>query len=202
MRPMDARTIEARTHGRFLVRDGDARRQLIGFHGYGENAEEHLAQLEQIPGAESWTLVSVQALHPFYRMRSGEVVANWMTKQDRELAIADNIDYVRRIVATLGASERRVFLGFSQGAAMAYRAAAAIGCDAVIVLGGDLPPDVAGQPLPQVLIGRGRAEEWYTASKLAHDLQFVPHAAVFEFDGGHEWTEAFRARAGELLASL
>jgi predicted esterase len=202
MRAMDVRTIEARVHGRYLVRAADPRRLLAGFHGYGENAEEHMAQLERIPGADAWTLVAVQALHPFYRGRTGEVVASWMTKQERELAIADNIDYVRRVVAAFGEAERIVFAGFSQGTAMAYRAASVIRCDGLLILAGDVPPDVARKPLPRVLIGRGRAEEWYTAEKLARDLPSVPGAEVFEFDGGHEWTEAFRLKAGEWLATI
>ena len=47
-----------------------------------------------------------------------------MTRQDREAAIADNIDYVDRVVAaTRTAAEPLVFAGFSQGVAMAFRAA-------------------------------------------------------------------------------
>jgi len=52
----------------------------------------------------------VQGLHRFYRSRSEIVVASWMTKQDRELAIGDNIDYVRRAVESFGGYERLVFL--------------------------------------------------------------------------------------------
>src|SRR3954453_16521180 len=113
--------IETKTHGRYLVRRGASQRKiLIGFHGYGESAERHLAELEKLN--VDWTLVAVQALHPFYT-KTQEVVASWMTGQDREQAIADNIEYVRRVVDQLGVYEKLVFLGFSQGAAMAYRAA-------------------------------------------------------------------------------
>src|SRR5436190_8550298 len=103
----ETRLIETTTHGRYLVRRG-SRRMLIGFHGYAENAERHLAELEKIEGAAEWTLVAVQALHPFYT-RSEEVVANWMTRQDREIAIADNINYVRRVVDELQPRDKLVF---------------------------------------------------------------------------------------------
>ena len=53
---------------------------LVGFHGYGENAEKHLVEMESI--GSGWTLASVQGLHRFYT-RSEEVVASWMTRQDR-----------------------------------------------------------------------------------------------------------------------
>ena len=119
----ETKIIETRTHGRYLVKRGESNRLLIGFHGYGENAERHLAELEKLD--VDWTLVAIQALNRFYT-RSEEIVANWMTREDRELAIDDNIHYVHRVVEELGPHERLVFAGFSQGAAMAYRAAASI----------------------------------------------------------------------------
>jgi predicted esterase len=197
---MDVRLIEARTHGRVIVRAADPRHLLVGFHGYAQNAEEMIAELEQIPGAESWTLAAVQGLHRFYRSRSEIVVASWMTKQDREAAIGDNIDYVRRAVESFGGYERLVFCGFSQGAAMAYRAASAIRCDGVVVLGGHLPPDVDASKLPPVLIGRGVRDDWYTPAKLESDRARLASVDVIELDSGHEWSDAFRAKAGELLS--
>src|SRR5262245_47905561 len=89
---------------------------------------------------EGWLLASIEALHRFYTKR-GDVVATWMTKQDRELEIADNTAYVWSVVDTVrrGGQRRRplVFVGFSQGVAMAYRAAASGECNGLIVLAGD-----------------------------------------------------------------
>ncbi|MEA2572130.1 MAG: hypothetical protein QOI24_4131 [Acidobacteriota bacterium] len=194
--------IEVRAHGRYLSRlidDGSG--TLIGFHGYAENAERNFAELVRIPGIERWSVIAVQALHSFYVPKTGEVVASWMTKLNRDEAIADNLEYVRRIVAAVSVRRPLVFLGFSQGAAMAYRAAAAIKSDAVIVLGGDLPPDVDATALPPALVGRGSRDEWFAAEKLEKDLSFLPGATTVIFDGGHEWTDAFRAAAGEFLGS-
>jgi dienelactone hydrolase len=200
---MDVRLVEARTHGRVLIRTADPRRLLIGFHGYAQNAEELFAELERIPGVESWTIAAVQGLHRFYRSRSEVVVSSWMTRQDRETAIADNISYVQKVVDSFGDYDRRAFIGFSQGAAMAYRAAASIACDAVVILGGDLPPDVDASKLPRrLLIGHGTRDEWFTAAKLDADRARVPEAEVIELDAGHEWTDAFRAKAGELLLTV
>jgi len=207
MSEIEVRSVEARVHGRMLVRTGDPRRLLVGFHGYAESADTHLAELLRIPGAGEWTVVAIQALHRFYNRRTPEVVASWMTGQDRELAIADNLAYVRSAVATLGEHDRLVFAGFSQGASMAYRAAAAIPADALIILGGDLPPDVIAQkrvqPLPSVLVGRGERDDWFTAEKLEHDSSFLRTAArdvtTCVFDGGHEWTDVFRDAAGKQL---
>jgi predicted esterase len=179
---------------------------LVGFHGYGETADSHLAQLEQIPGIDRWSVASVQALHPFYRRSGEEVVASWMTKLDRELAIEDNLGYIRSAIDALPARERLVFAGFSQGAGMAYRAAALIPANGLICLGGDVPPDVLAfaSQLPPILIGRGHRDEWFTDEKLKKDLRSLEgrDVAVCEFDGGHEWSDAFRQRAGEFLSTL
>ena len=201
---VETRTIGATVHGRYLVRSGPPERLLVGFHGYAENAERHIVEMTRIPGVENWTVAAVQALHPFYLSRTLEIVASWMTRQERELAIADNKAYVRSVVSALPRPHSLVFLGFSQGTAMAYRAAADQRSAAVIVLGGDLPPDVTAG-IPPVLIGRGSRDDWYTQEKFEKDLKFlktVTSVTPCLYDGAHEWTDEFRAAAGEFLARL
>jgi predicted esterase len=216
----DATTIErvdTRVHGRFHYRppgnvEGPVR-LLVGFHGFGENGALHMEELERLPGLESWALVAIEALHPFYT-RSGRIVACWMTSQDRELAIAENTTYVRtvidRVVADLAAPVRLSLIGFSQGTAMAYRAGAHCGhpVDSLVALGGDVPPELAelGKlPIERVLIGRGLDEDWYGTDKLASDRETLAGLGltpeVCEYEGGHEWTDAFRRRAGQFLRS-
>ncbi|HUP49048.1 MAG TPA: phospholipase [Thermoanaerobaculia bacterium] len=209
---MEVRTVEAVVHGRVLYEHRSDERLLAGFHGYGENAERHILDLQKIPGIESWSVAAIQALHPFYSRRGGgeDIVASWMTRLDRELAIADNVEYIRRALATIwrgttgGAT--LVFAGFSQGVAMAYRAAAfAAPADGLIVLAGDVPPDVAaaGAALPPVLVGRGSRDDWYAEERLARDLDTlrpVTEVTVCTFEGGHEWSDEFRNAAGEFLS--
>ena len=99
---IERHVVEARTHGRYLLRapagGDDAAAIVVGCHGYGENAERHLAELSTIPGAERAALVAVDALHAFYERKSGDVVRGWMTKELRELAIEDNVVYLRSIL--------------------------------------------------------------------------------------------------------
>ncbi len=94
------RQIPATVHGRYLIRSAtnDCRGLVFGFHGYSTNAEHLLEEMAAIPDISDWTLVAVQALHPFYNTKTSEVVASWMTKLDRELAIGDNIRYVSAVV--------------------------------------------------------------------------------------------------------
>lgn len=199
----DLRTVATTVHGRYLVQQGPAERLLVGFHGYGEDAEIHLADLLQIRGIEQWTVASVQALNRFYRSRSTATAGCWMTRQDRELAIADNIAYVQKVVATFADVKTIVFAGFSQGVAMAYRAAANVRCHGVITLGGDVPPDVV-ETLPPVLVGRGMTDDWYTAEKFEKDLkvlQAITNVTTCVYHGSHEWNDEFRDAAARFLSS-
>ena len=203
--------IPVTAHGRLLIDDAETAsplRILAGCHGYAQSADEMMEMLRGIPADASWTRVSIQALHRFYRGRSQTTVASWMTRQDREAAIADNIEYINRAVdAAVGADAGPlVYLGFSQGASMAARAAVhgKRRASGLVILGGDIPADVktdSGSRLSTlpVLVGIGSGDTWY--QKLVDaDLQFLrdrgvsPH--VVRFSGGHEFTDDFRSAVG------
>ena len=228
---MHVHSIAAQVHGRYLVDrpEGDEPFPLlVGFHGYAERAEHMLEALQRIRGERPWLLVSVQALNRFYT-RSQDVVGNWMTREDRELVIADNIAYVAAVVAAVRrdypTTTHVVYAGFSQGVAMAYRALAfaaagpgvspntagpgespGIRAAGGILLAGDVPPDVAPwlASLPPLLIGRGTTDDWYTEAKAAADLSLFAAAGVspqiLVFEGGHVWDESFITAAGQFLA--
>jgi predicted esterase len=208
------RTIATGTHGRYLEEIPEhSRATLVGFHGYQENAAIQFEVLRQIAGSRSAGLVSVQGLHRFYS-RSNDVVASWMTKEDRDQAIADNLAYVAKVMEAVtsdsGLTRPLIYVGFSQGVAMAYRAAALSQrpCDGVIALAGDLPPDVAplAASLPRVLLGRGSEDKWYTGEMSAKDLDTLRAAGVavteHVFDGGHAWAPDFIARASQFVDEL
>ena len=208
-------SIDTPTHGRVLIKDAAASdsvpRLLVGFHGYAQNAEDMLAELDRIPGSDAWTLVSIQALHRFYSRGNERVVASWMTRQDRELAIADNIVYVDRVVRSLLADAPQapvVFVGFSQGVAMAYRAGVlgAHRAHGVIAIGGDIPPEVKISPanrFPAILLAAGESDPLYTPAKLNADEAFLASIGVrhdtYWYPGGHEWTEKLRDRIQRAL---
>jgi predicted esterase len=213
----EARTIGVRAHGRYLVERaaGVPQALVIGFHGYAEPAESQLARLKTIPGSEHFLLVSVQALNRFYRRRTQEVIASWMTRQDRELAIADNVAYVSSVVAKVSgecpATTPIVYAGFSQGASMAYRAVCLSSAHqaAVIALGGDIPPELdeaALRRIPSALLGRGLRDEWYTQAKLDGDVERLRAAGVpartAVLDAAHEWTAEFGGDAAAFIGAL
>jgi len=212
---IETRLLSTTTTGRYLVEPASrpGAPLLVGFHGYAQRAEHLLEDLRRIPGAEDWTLVAVQALHRFYHPKTREVVGSWMTSLDRDQAIADNISYVLRVVAELRAergSGRLVLGGFSQGAAMAWRAAAhCVPCHGLIVLGGDLPRDVVqihSLALPPVLLGRGDEDTFYTSQQMEGDLASLQaigcQAEAIRFEGGHEWGAGFLVAVGEFLRQV
>jgi predicted esterase len=187
----------------------------VGFHGYGQNARAFLEVLRGIPGSERWLIASVQALHPFYHPRTNEVIASWMTREDREHAIADNVAYVDAVLDDLagayGAPRAIVFAGFSQGVAMAYRAAV-LGARrgrAIFAAGGDLPPELAARTdleWPAVVACTGTDDSWYTPALLERDLAVLRSrgaaARGVTFRGGHDWSADVSAAAAQLLAGI
>ena len=226
-------SIETSTHGRVLIEDAadEFSVRLVAFHGYGQSADDILSEVQRIPGASQCQIVAIQGLHRFYTRTDQQVVASWMTRQDRELAIADNVQYVDRAIerialdsgaAPASASPKLVFVGFSQGVAMAYRAAVrgrhrAAG---IVALAGEIPPELKSGSIrsaasagardsnrwPSVLIGVGTGERWYVPEEVDADIAFlrsqgVAHEVV-RFEGGHEWTEEFRKRVGRWVEDL
>jgi predicted esterase len=211
---MHTKIVLTRTHGRYLIDIPDhSRATLVGFHGYKENAAIHMDVLRRIAGSRSFALISIQGLHRFYTT-GGAVVASWMTKEDREHAIADNVDYVGRVLTAIadesGITRPMMYVGFSQGVAMAFRAAAFVQrpCDGIVALASDVPPDVApvAGTLPRTLLGRGDDDELYSAAQAAKDLDVLKSAGVrveaHTFAGGHLWTPAFIEKTAQFIDEL
>jgi predicted esterase len=213
MPEIEIHSIPTLTHGRVMVRQARAaasRGLLVGFHGYMENAAIQMTRLEELPDALRWTLASIQGLHRFYRGRSEDVVAGWMTREDRETAIADNLAYVAAALETVphDPAGRIVYVGFSQGAAMAFRAAVRgqRTATAVIAVGGDVPPELledSSTAFPHVLLARGERDEWYTQAKQETDIAALTARGVslqtVTYDGAHDWTAAAATAIGDFL---
>jgi len=201
---MDVHVVPTMTHGRVLVREARAaarRGVIVGFHGYMENAQIQMTRLEAIDDASAWTLVSIQGLHRFYRGRSEEVVASWMTREDRDVAIADNLSYVAAALEQVphDDSTRIVYAGFSQGVAMAFRAGVrgTRGASAIVAVGGDVPPELLADGsgrFPPVLLARGARDDWFTSTRFENDVAALSERTdglqPLEYDGAHEWNAA------------
>jgi predicted esterase len=212
------RSVATTIHGRYLTVPAVAPEPapiLVGFHGYAENAEAQLERLTAIPESDRWLCISVQGLHRFYQRRTEVVVASWMTRQDREIAIEDNVTYVAACIdaaiAEWPALPSIVFAGFSQGVGMAFRAAvnSKHRVSGVIAVGGDVPPEIspaALAKLPAVLIARGMTDELYTEEQFARDEERLRSSSVqlraLRLNAGHAWPGELSAAASQFLKEL
>lgn len=213
---MDVHAVPTMTHGRVLVQEARAavrKGLLVGFHGYMENAKIQMDRLQAIRGASDWTLVSIQGLHRFYRGRSDDVVASWMTREDRELAIADNLAYVAAALDQIPHDRltRVVYTGFSQGVAMAFRAGVlgAVPSSAVIAIGGDVAPELMADEtlrFPAVLLARGSRDDWFTQAKFDKDVAALTTRGVavepLVYEGAHEWNEPVSDAIAAFLSKI
>jgi predicted esterase len=195
---------EATVAGRYALKlstEADAPGPLvIGFHGYAQSCEDNFSVLEMCFSKLNPTLCSVQGLNAFYR-KNGSVVASWMTKVDRELAIENNVNYIEKVwkgVREQSKATETIFFGFSQGAAMAYRMAllSEIPCSHIIAIGGELPPELRshkGLDDTTFMIGRGHSDPLYSEEHFQRDaklLENIQKSVVrLSYEGAHEINE-------------
>lgn len=119
----------------------------IVLHGYGHLARYFLRKFEGLE--EGRLIVAPEGLSRFY-LDDGHtrVGSTWMTREDREHEIADQLTYLDRLSDHLRAGsqagERLNVLGFSQGVATACRwvAMGRTTISRLVLWGGTLPPDI------------------------------------------------------------
>ena len=125
MEPKSGNIKVTRTARYFTLGDNTLPLQTVVYvlHGYGMSAKEFIAQFECLvkPGV---MIVAPEGLSRFYRKGfSGDVIASWMTKEDRLAEIEDYVGYLdslHRLVVS-GKDVITIVLGFSQGVATASR---------------------------------------------------------------------------------
>jgi predicted esterase len=206
--------IDTTVSGRFLVEPSSCKPSplLVGFHGYGQTAEDEIALLRQIPGSCDWLCCSIEALHPFYNAK-GNLGACWMTSRERERCICENVRYADAVIKCVkisyAVSEVLVFQGFSQGTAMACRAALLGGhrASGVMLLGGDIPPELeVSGGIGRVHLARGSIDRFYPQEQYERDaVRLLDAAVTFDsclYKGSHWANEEYFKAAGEFLRSF
>lgn len=173
----------------------------ILLHGYAQTAAEFLAQCSPL-AREQRVLVAPEALSRFYRRgSSGPIGASWMTREARDAEIADYVEYLDGVARwcerELGVASRPAVLGFSQGAATAWRWAmlGETRPSRILSVGGGIPPDLELSTRRAQLEGlcvdivRGRDDAYHTAEWLERDRARLAELRiscdVHEFDGAH-----------------
>ena len=179
-------------------------------HGYGQLASRFLARFAALDDGTR-LLVAPEALSRFYLdavsgtpAAERRVGATWMTREDREAEIADQVVYLDAVLAATRAplagdgDAAVVALGFSQGVATVSRWAVAseTRLARLVLWGGRLPPDLelpalrerlAGAP---VILVSGATDVFVPPEKLAEERARLEGAgiaaSVLSFTGGHE----------------
>lgn len=212
---MQEYTIQTSVSGRYLLQSpshSGTSALFVGFHGYGQTAEDELALLNAIPGSESRICCSIEALHPVYTSR-GDPGSSWMTSRQREQRIAENVYYVdaviKQVMETSPVNGRLCFHGFSQGCGMACRAVllGSYRASGLMLLGGDIPPDLSVQSnAGRVHLARGNGDRFYTQEQFEHDCVRIQEAGIplvsTLFRGEHGANEEYFNAAGEFLESV
>ena len=119
----------------------------IVIHGFRQTAKSFIADFESLLNDTTF-FIAPEALNRFYIDRQGtEVVASWMTREDRLNEIKDYINYLDTLYVdlNLGSFKGQITaLGFSQGASTLTRwlDATKSRVDRTIVYAGEVAPEL------------------------------------------------------------
>lgn len=168
---------------------------LFVLHGYGMQASEFIKRFNSLiePGT---IIVAPEGLSRFYRKGfAGDVVASWMTREDRHHEIADYIAYLNQLydLFIVSDSVKAYVLGFSQGASTASRWVMAGNrkFDGFIIWSGEFAPDIAEfnrgiEVIWQIL---GDSDEFIDTSRFEKQTQYLESKGFkiknVQFEGGH-----------------
>ena len=175
-------------------------------HGYGQLAREFLAGFEPI-AAPGRLIAAPEALSRFYtgsadaRHSAARVGASWMTREDREAEIADQIAYLDgiadQLLSQLPDRPRVRALGFSQGASAVCRWAV-LGKtrpNELILWAGEIPAEFTDETLAERLrhvavnVVAGSRDRLVPDALVRHQEARLRKAGleprVSRFDGGH-----------------
>lgn len=196
----------------------------IACHGYGQLASNFVEPFARI-ATPSRQIVAPEGLSRFYLERSrvgvntqASIGATWMTREDRDAEIADQISYLDLLHDTVvqersGRVRLRV-LGFSQGVATVSRwlvRGSRVQADEIILWAGAFPPDIdvahfarrVGAAQVLLVVGaRDTLAPWAAAEETLGRFTAEGIAArLLTFEGGHRLDDATLASiAGSIAA--
>lgn len=144
---MKGTLVSTKTYRYFTYGNQDkAKKLLYVLHGYGQLAEYFIRKFHSI--SEDFFIVAPEGMHRYYlNGNSGRVGASWMTKEDRESDIHDNLNWLNQLDAEISKThsfDKKIVLGFSQGSATAARwfYNGKVNADHLIIWASVFPPDL------------------------------------------------------------
>ena len=180
----------------------------IVLHGYGQLARYFLNKFEGI--APDVAFVAPEGLSRFYLDEGHQRVgATWMTREDREMEITDQREYLDSLVEELRKTNPTVpvkVLGFSQGVATACRwsLGGRTRVSRLVLWAGSIPPEPSATELGKgwadirvdVVLGTSdpyQGDKELQAMTARLDMAGVQHE-VHRFTGGHTLEPVLLAR--------
>ena len=167
---MEERSIIVQRTARYHVMGDAAKAKSIWIvlHGYGHLARFFLNGFDGLE--EDRFIVAPEALSRFYTNNDfTRVGASWMTREDREHEIADQISYLDSLLAQVRTACPKATevgaLGFSQGVSTLCRwtVHGSAAPDRIVIWGGSMPPELEAERL---------GERWRSARiDLVHGIE-------------------------------
>ncbi|MFT5513597.1 MAG: putative esterase [Bacteroidia bacterium] len=118
----------------------------IVLHGYGQLASTLIETFESLV-SDKCAVIAPEGLHRFYKKGFyGEVVASWMTKEERLNDINDYCAYLDLVYQQFTKSGQKIrIFGFSQGVATACRwvSKSSVRLDSLVLWAGTFPTDIS-----------------------------------------------------------
>lgn len=170
----------------------------IVLHGYAQLASTFIEQFDFMVDHNT-AVIAPEGLHRFYRRGfNGEVVASWMTKEDRLNDILDYVSFLNAVHAQFTNPRQRVnILGFSQGVATACRwlAESDLIPSNIVLWAGTFPSDITLEPGESVFnntrtfLAYDSEDPFRTEESWNKQLVFFEKMGIqpelFEYEGKH-----------------
>ena len=192
--------------------NGETRDLWIACHGYGQLALPFLTSLAKV-AAPDRLIVAPEGFSRFYVDRTSmttdpppKVGASWMTREDREVEIGDQVAYLDSLLGELRTQlpedVRLRLLGFSQGVATVCRwvARGTVRPNELILWGGSFPLDIDPADFRRRMDGVALAMVFGSRDQLAPigageaQLERLTGAGIdarlLSFEGGHRLDDA------------
>jgi predicted esterase len=169
---------------------------LICLHGYGQMSTYFSRRFESL--TDTMDVLIPEGMNRFYLQgTSGRVGASWMTKEERETDISDNMNYLDQLIAQYGEKYKTIsLLGFSQGGATAARYFYQSNkVDQLVLWATVIPPDlkielVKADKRP-VHFALGTEDEYFTKENQKDIIALYKNLGfdIYVFEGSHQIDE-------------
>ena len=172
----------------------------IVFHGIGYLSKYFLKYFDELNPVDNY-IIAPQAPSKYYLNSSYKHVgACWLTKENTETEINNNLNYLDAIlkVETMLSTRNLIIFGYSQGVSMAARwvAQRKIVCNQLVLYAGGIPNELNENDFThlgnntQITIIVGNQDEYLTKERLSIERKktrtiFNGRAKEHIFNGGH-----------------